>query len=33
MTYHARPASESAHSLYKAVGFESEAEGFRLYLR
>lgn len=29
---HKRHADDGAHQLYRAVGFEAEAEGFRLYL-
>ena len=29
---HKRHASDGAHRLYSSVGFEPEAEGFRLYL-
>jgi GNAT superfamily N-acetyltransferase len=29
---HKRHASDGAHALYGALGFEAEAEGFRLYL-
>ena len=29
---HKRHAHDGAHRLYTSVGFESEAEGFRLYL-
>ncbi|GIE85527.1 GNAT family N-acetyltransferase [Actinoplanes regularis] len=30
---HKRHASDGAHDLYRSLGFEAEAEGFRLYLR
>ncbi len=30
---HKRHAHDGAHDLYRSVGFEAEAEGFRLYLR
>jgi GNAT superfamily N-acetyltransferase len=30
---HKRHATDGAHRLYAALGFEPEAEGFRLYLR
>jgi GNAT superfamily N-acetyltransferase len=30
---HKRHASDGAHRLYSSLGFEPEAEGFRLYLR
>lgn len=30
---HKRHATDGAHRLYTSLGFESEAEGFRLYLR
>jgi GNAT superfamily N-acetyltransferase len=30
---HKRHAEDGAHSLYTSVGFQPEAEGFRLYLR
>ncbi len=30
---HKRHVSDGAHSLYTALGFEPEAEGFRLYLQ
>jgi ribosomal protein S18 acetylase RimI-like enzyme len=30
---HKRHASDGAHELYRRLGFEAEAEGFRLYLR
>jgi|SRR5580700_4807436 GNAT superfamily N-acetyltransferase len=29
---HKRHASDGAHEFYRSLGFESEAEGFRLYL-
>jgi GNAT superfamily N-acetyltransferase len=29
---HKRHANDGAHRLYTAIGFEPEAEGFRLYL-
>ncbi|QMW68142.1 GNAT family N-acetyltransferase [Mumia sp. ZJ1417] len=29
---HKRHATDGAHDLYKAMGFQAEAEGFRLYL-
>lgn len=29
---HKRRADDGAHHLYRSAGFESEAEGFRLYL-
>jgi len=29
---HKRHATDGAHDLYRSMGFESEAEGFRLYL-
>ena len=30
---HKRHATDGAHRLYRSLGFEAEAEGFRLYLR
>ncbi len=30
---HKRHAIDGAHNLYRSLGFEAEAEGFRLYLR
>ena len=30
---HKRHAIDGAHDLYRSLGFEAEAEGFRLYLR
>ena len=30
---HKRHATGGAHALYEGLGFEAEAEGFRLYLR
>ena len=30
---HKRHSSDGAHALYSNLGFEPEAEGFRLYLR
>jgi GNAT superfamily N-acetyltransferase len=30
---HKRHAADGAHVLYESLGFEPEAEGFRLYLR
>ncbi|WP_067179928.1 GNAT family N-acetyltransferase [Microtetraspora niveoalba] len=30
---HKRPATDGAHRLYTSLGFEPEAEGFRLYVR
>lgn len=30
---HKRHADDGAHQLYRNLGFEAEAEGFRLYLR
>jgi GNAT superfamily N-acetyltransferase len=30
---HKRHATDGAHDLYRSLGFEAEAEGFRLYLR
>ncbi len=30
---HKRHASDGAHRLYATIGFEAEAEGFRLYLQ
>jgi GNAT superfamily N-acetyltransferase len=30
---HKRHALDGAHDLYRSLGFEAEAEGFRLYLR
>jgi GNAT superfamily N-acetyltransferase len=30
---HKRHAGDGAHGLYRSLGFEPEAEGFRLYLR
>jgi GNAT superfamily N-acetyltransferase len=29
---HKRHAHDGAHDFYRALGFEAEAEGFRLYL-
>ena len=29
---HKRHATDGAHDLYRKLGFEAEAEGFRLYL-
>ena len=29
---HKRHATDGAHAFYRSIGFESEAEGFRLYL-
>ena len=29
---HKRHAQDGGHALYRALGFEAEAEGFRLYL-
>jgi GNAT superfamily N-acetyltransferase len=30
---HKRHANDGAHDLYRSLGFQAEAEGFRLYLR
>ena len=30
---HKRHATDGAHDLYRSLGFQAEAEGFRLYLR
>ncbi len=30
---HKRHAGDGAHAFYRSLGFEAEAEGFRLYLR
>jgi ribosomal protein S18 acetylase RimI-like enzyme len=30
---HKRHATDGAHEMYKRLGFQAEAEGFRLYLR
>lgn len=30
---HKRHAADGAHAFYRSMGFESEAEGFRLYLQ
>jgi GNAT superfamily N-acetyltransferase len=30
---HKRHASDGAHDFYRSLGFEAEADGFRLYLR
>lgn len=30
---HKRHATDGAHALYAALGFEAQAEGFRLYLK
>ena len=30
---HTRHASDGAHRLYTSLGFDPEAEGFRLYLK